>query len=290
MFVPAKVPSRNPADAYLKAAGKKKSTGKVKKIGGQKAAKGGLWRALLRLTLWAVSLFLLVILLFRFVPIPVTAFMIHHAVTKGESLREGKRFCYRWTPMEKISPEVALAVIGAEDQLFPVHSGFDYGAIRKTMRRNAKRGKTVAGASTISQQVAKNLFLWPGKNFVRKGIEAGLTVVIELVWPKRRILEVYLNTAEFGEGVFGVGEASRIVFDKRPSRLTRSEAALLAAALPNPARYRPERPSDRMLRKRNWIMRQMEILSGDSEVRVLVYPRRQKETPTKLIKSIMGNS
>jgi monofunctional biosynthetic peptidoglycan transglycosylase len=153
-------------------------------------------------------------------------------------------------------------VIAAEDQNFLEHGGFDYASIRKAMEQNRRRGRT-RGASTITQQVAKNLFLWPGRNFVRKGMEAWFTVVIEAFWSKQRILEVYLNVAEFGDGVYGVGAASRHFFNKRPSRLTRHESALLAAVLPSPRRFHVDRPSTYVQRRSWWIERQMSHLGAD---------------------------
>lgn len=149
---------------------------------------------------------------------------------------------YEWVDWEYLSPALPLAAVAAEDQRFPQHWGFDFEAIAEAWEDNADGGR-VRGASTISQQVAKNLFLWSGRSWVRKGLEAYLTVVIEALWPKRRILEVYLNIAQFGSDVFGVGAASAVYFDKVPLRVSAREAALLAAVLPNPVRYKVERPS-----------------------------------------------
>jgi monofunctional biosynthetic peptidoglycan transglycosylase len=152
--------------------------------------------------------------------------------------------------------------VAAEDQRFPQHRGFDFKQIDKALA-DRERGRRVRGASTISQQVAKNLFLWPGQSWVRKGIEAGLTVLIELAWPKPRILEVYLNVAEFGRGTWGVQAASRRYFRKDASRLTRSEAALLAAVLPAPRKYRVDAPSKYVRHRQAWIERQMRSLGGN---------------------------
>ncbi len=168
---------------------------------------------------------------------------------------------YSWVDLEKISPNAALAVIASEDQQFPFHTGFDFKSIREAVRENAHR-KRPRGASTISQQVAKNLFLWNGGGYVRKGLEAWFTVLIELLWPKERILEVYLNVAQFGRGIFGVEAASRAFFRKPAARLSRPEAATLAAVLPNPIRYRAERPSAYVISRRDWIMGQMRGLGG----------------------------
>jgi monofunctional biosynthetic peptidoglycan transglycosylase len=156
---------------------------------------------------------------------------------------------------------MALAVVAAEDQLFPRHHGFDLESISDALDARNRRPRT-RGASTLTQQVAKNLFLWPGRNLARKGLEAYLAAVIELVWPKRRILEVYLNIAELGPDVYGVGAAADVYFGKTPAQLTRREAALLAAALPNPKARRPDRPSPWLAERATWIERQMEQLGG----------------------------
>jgi monofunctional glycosyltransferase len=176
----------------------------------------------------------LLVLPWRWVPPPTTAFMLR------ERIVEGRRVLQHWMPMRAISPQLAIAVVAAEDQRFPQHAGFDFEAIEKAMRETRRSPR---GASTISQQVAKNLFLWPGRSFVRKGLEAWLTLFIEALWPKRRILEVYLNVAEFGPGIFGADAASATYFRKPPRSLTLWESSLLAAALPSPKRSSPARPS-----------------------------------------------
>jgi monofunctional biosynthetic peptidoglycan transglycosylase len=170
---------------------------------------------------------------------------------------------YRWTPWTRISPSAAIAVIAAEDQNFPTHHGFDFESIQKAMDAHEK-GKRLRGASTISQQVAKNMFLWSGRSFVRKGLEAYFTVLIELTWSKRRILEVYLNIAELGDGVFGVEAASRRYFKKSAASLSNEEAALLAAVLPNPIRLKVNRPSAYIRERQSWIISQMSQLGGAS--------------------------
>ena len=154
-----------------------------------------------------------------------------------------------------------LAVIASEDQTFPDHHGFDFRSIDKALDER-ERGRPVRGASTISQQVAKNLFLWPGKNWIRKGLEAYFTLLIETLWPKQRILEVYLNIAEFGKGVFGVGIASESYLRKPAARLSSYDAALLAAVLPNPKRLRANSPSTYVRSRQAWIMGQMRGLGG----------------------------
>ena len=152
-------------------------------------------------------------------------------------------------------------MVAAEDQMFPEHFGFDLESISDAIDKHSK-GRRLRGASTISQQVAKNLFLWSGRSFIRKGLEAYYTALIELIWPKRRILEVYLNIAEFGDGIYGVSAAGEAFFKKSPSKLSPSDAALLAAVLPSPARLRADRPSIYVNSRRLWILDQMLQLGG----------------------------
>ena len=194
----------------------------------------------------------------RWIPPFTTAVMMERRV---QSLFAGRGFGieYRWVPLEKISPQAPLAVIAAEDQEFAAHFGFDFKSIQKAINAH-ERGRRLRGASTISQQVAKNVFLWAGRSFFRKGLEAYFTVLIELIWPKRRILEVYLNVAEMGDGVFGVEAASRRYFGKPAARISAGEAALLAAVLPNPHRLKAARPSAYVLSRRDWILHQMNNL------------------------------
>ncbi|MCG6912895.1 monofunctional biosynthetic peptidoglycan transglycosylase [bacterium BMS3Abin03] len=175
---------------------------------------------------------------------------------------------YRWIDYRNISKQVALAVVASEDQNFPYHIGFDFEQINKALKENKKR-RHMRGASTITQQVAKNLFLWEGQSFLRKGIEAYYTVLIEFFWSKERILEMYLNISEMGMGVFGVGAASIIYFKKLPNRLTKSEGALIAAVLPNPVRYSIKYPSNYIRSRQFWIMRQMDLLGGVSYIKDL---------------------
>jgi monofunctional biosynthetic peptidoglycan transglycosylase len=170
---------------------------------------------------------------------------------------------YRWTPYTRVSAELPIALVASEDQKFPLHHGFDVQAIADAME-DAEDGDRLRGASTISQQAAKNLFLWNGRSFVRKGLEVYFTVLLEVTWPKRRILEVYLNTAEFGDGIYGAAAASEAFFGKPASALDGREAALLAAVLPNPKRYRVDQPSAHVLRRVVWIERQVGQLGGAS--------------------------
>jgi monofunctional biosynthetic peptidoglycan transglycosylase len=203
------------------------------------------------------------VLLLRFWSPPTSAFMLEAALEAREAGERDYRTQYVWVDLEAISPNVALAVIASEDQLFPFHAGFDLKSIREAVRANAHR-RHPRGASTISQQVAKNLFLWSGPSYLRKGLEAWLTVLIEACWPKERILEVYLNVAEFGRGIYGVEAASRRFFHHSAARLTRGEAALLAAVLPNPRRLHAERPSSYVSSRQEWILTQMKSLGGAS--------------------------
>lgn len=173
----------------------------------------------------------------------------------------GEDYRYNWVEWEGIAAEASLAVVAAEDQLFPRHFGFDFSAIRQALR-DYQASARLRGASTISQQVVKNLFLWPERSLLRKSLEAYLTVLLELIWPKRRILEVYLNVAQFGDSTFGIGAASRAYFGKSPAALEPRECALLAAVLPNPTRYKVENPSSYVRARRDWILRQMKQLGG----------------------------
>ena len=166
---------------------------------------------------------------------------------------------YEWEDWAEIGVGPSLAVVAAEDQKFSGHFGFDLQSIEDSIE-DFGNGESLRGASTITQQVAKNLFLWPGRSFVRKGIEAWFTLLIELGWPKKRILEVYLNIAQFGPGIYGVPAASRYYYDKDPSRISDNEAALLAAVLPNPNRLQVERPSRYVRERQRWIYRQMQRL------------------------------
>jgi monofunctional biosynthetic peptidoglycan transglycosylase len=201
------------------------------------------------------------IVLFRWVEPPTSAFMIRHWLT-AEPVEAGQqRLYHEWVDAASISPEMKLAVIAAEDQRFPEHRGFDWVELRKALT-HWRQGGQLRGASTLSQQVAKNLFLWPGSDWLRKGIEAPLTLLIEWIWSKQRILEVYLNIAQFGPDTFGVGAASWRFFDRPAAILSRQQAALLASVLPNPVRYRVDAPSAAVRRKAVWIERQMRNLGG----------------------------
>jgi monofunctional glycosyltransferase len=191
---------------------------------------------------------------FRWLPVPVTSFMINERFADAGSPPLRQR--HDWVPWSRISRNAAIAVIASEDQKFLRHDGFDFDAIGKAVTE-AQRGRRLRGASTISQQVAKNLFLWPGQSWVRKGLEVWFTVWIEFLWSKQRILEVYLNSAQFGRGVWGVEAASRAYFGKDGAHLSRSDAALLAAVLPSPTRYRVVNPGPYVRERQTWILHQM---------------------------------
>ncbi|MEX1829955.1 monofunctional biosynthetic peptidoglycan transglycosylase [Luteibacter sp. CQ10] len=222
-------------------------------------------RRLLRiLVLLAVSwlaLSCLVVIALRFVPPWTSATMMERRVEAFVGGEKDFDFRHRWVPWSAISPQVGIAVVAGEDQKFPFHHGFDVDAIQDAIDA-ADEGKRLRGASTISQQVAKNLFLWNGRSFVRKGLEAWYTVLIETFWPKRRILEVYMNIVELGDGVYGVGAASDAFFHAPPSRIGPAQAARLAAVLPNPRRYRVDAPSPYVQRRTAWILQQMGQLGG----------------------------
>lgn len=207
------------------------------------------------------------IALFSVMPVPFSAVMVERQLGAWLSGDFGYVAHSDWVSMDEISPWMGLAVIAAEDQKFPDHWGFDVSAIEKALAHNERNENRIRGASTLSQQTAKNLFLWDGRSWVRKGLEAGLTLGMETVWSKKRILTVYLNVAEFGDGVFGVEAAAQRYFHKPVSRLSLSEAALLAAVLPNPIRFKASAPSGYVRSRQAWIMRQMRQLGGESFMR-----------------------
>lgn len=204
------------------------------------------------------------ILLIRFVDPPIT-------ITQITSIIEGNGFKRTHVSLDEMSTAAKLAVIASEDQLFPDHNGFDIKGIERALAFNKKKkGKKIRGASTISQQVAKNVFLWQGRSWFRKGLEVYFTFMIELVWSKQRILEVYLNEAEMGKGIFGIEAAAKKYFKKPASRLTRTEAAMIASSLPNPVRYTVKPASTYVSRKYPWVLRQMNNLDGDPDVMAII--------------------
>ncbi|HCN46502.1 MAG TPA: monofunctional biosynthetic peptidoglycan transglycosylase [Pseudomonas sp.] len=218
-------------------------------------------RRLFRAALWFAAGSVVLVLIFRWVPPPGTALMVERKI---ESWFDGEAIDLQrdWEPWEKISDDLKVAVIAGEDQKFASHHGFDFTAIQAALAHN-ERGGTIRGASTLSQQVAKNQFLWSGRSWLRKGLEVWFTALIELLWSKERILEVYLNSAEWDEGVFGAQAAARHHFGVDASRLTRQQASLLAAVLPNPRNWSASRPSSYVARRAGWIRQQMSQLGGD---------------------------
>ncbi|MDP4186513.1 MAG: monofunctional biosynthetic peptidoglycan transglycosylase [Bacteroidota bacterium] len=218
--------------------------GKVKKI-------------LSRIVLYFFIISILSVIIFRFVPVPFTPLMV---IRNVERIAHGKSFRLKkeWTPIKKISKNMQLAVICSEDQNFTSHHGFDFHAINKAIKHN-KRSRHKKGASTISQQTAKNLFLFPDRTWVRKGLEVYFTALIELFWPKERIMEVYLNIIELGDGIYGVEAASQYYFTKSAKNLTRSQASLLAVVLPNPIKYSAMYPNAYIRRRQHWVMHQMTL-------------------------------
>jgi len=223
--------------------------------------------ALLAIVAWLV-LTVVPVLLLRWIPPVTSAYMLEARVEAMRAGESGYRTDYRWVSLERISPQAAIAVIASEDQTFPFNYGFDLHSIRSAVRA-AEHGKRLRGASTISQQVARNLFLWPGRSFVRKGIEAYFTVLLEVLWPKERILEVYLNVAQFGRGIYGVEAAARRFYHEPAARLDAGQAALLAAVLPDPVHWHVERPSRFVAWKQQWIVGQMRNLGGAAYLRAV---------------------
>lgn len=247
------------------------------------APRRGRWRAWLwKLPLAFVAFSLLQVLVLRFVDPPFSMFMAARQVDAVIAGDLDFRIAHDWRDLEQISQSLPLALVASEDQNFAIHNGFDFVAIgqaqahnEKMIERAEKRGKPVRrlrGASTISQQTAKNLFLWQGTGvtrWVRKGLEVWYTALIETLWPKRRILEVYANIAEFGDGIYGGQAAARSFFRKDASRLSAAEAARLAAVLPSPKRYNAARPGPYVQRRTNAIQRQMRYLGGSGYLRTL---------------------
>lgn len=205
--------------------------------------------------LWLFVLSIFLVILFKWMPVPITPLMV---IRNFESSQNDKGFSWKhdWVSIDDISKNLQLAVICSEDQNFLIHHGFDMKAIEKAIEHN-KKGRRIRGASTISQQTAKNVFLWPQRSWFRKGLETYFTFLIELVWSKERIMEVYLNSIEMGNGVYGAEAASQYWFKKSASRLSQQEAAAIAAILPNPRRYRANPASNYIQSRKAWIVSQM---------------------------------
>ena len=216
-----------------------------------------LWKLALKIAVFFMFASVLSVILFRWVPIPVTPLMLLRLIDQVE---EGKdlRLVKDWEPLENIAPSLQLAVVVCEDQEFLIHTGFNLEAIKKAFHSNSK-GRKLRGASTISQQTAKNVFLWHGRNYIRKGLEAYFTLLIETFWPKERIMEVYLNVIELGDGIYGAQAASIHYFGKDASKLSREEAARLAVILPSPRRYKASRPGPYVTQRTSWTLNQMRM-------------------------------
>ena len=235
-----------------------------------------LWRALAGLVLLFVVLSVLAVALLRWIDPPYSAFMAERRIEAWVTRDRDYVFRHTWVDLARISPNLPLAVVASEDQKFPEHWGFDVEAIEKAYQLN-QHSHRVRGASTISQQVAKNLYLWSGRSYFRKGLEAYFTLLIEGLWPKRRILEVYLNIAEFGNGTYGAEAAAERFFHLPAARLSRSDAATLAAVLPNPEHYSAAAPSRYVLQRRDWILGQMQALGGPEMLgEIDAYPERRR--------------
>lgn len=220
---------------------------------------------LVRLMGWMALALVLVsvlpVLILRWIDPPTSSFILQRELRERLSGGAAPRVHQRWVPWEEIAPYLPRAVVAAEDQRFPVHWGFDLVEIKNALDERQSKGR-MRGASTISQQVAKNLFLWSGRSWIRKGLEVYFTMLIELTWSKRRILEVYVNIAQFGDKIFGVGAASEHFFRKRPKSLTLHDASLLAAVLPNPVRLRADAPSAHVRARAAWIRKQVRQLGS----------------------------
>ena len=212
-------------------------------------------RILFKLLIWFVGISLFLVIIFKFVPVPYTPLMVSRAV---ENKLAGKEmYCnHDWVPIEKISKTLQKAVIASEDGTFLKHHGFDFSAMQKALKNNQK-GRKIKGGSTISQQTAKNVFLWQGRSYIRKGFEAYFTVLIELVWGKERIMEVYLNSIEMGDGVYGAQAAAEYWYRKDASNLTAREAAGIAAILPNPRKYKATNSTVYINKRKDKIVRVM---------------------------------
>lgn len=216
-------------------------------------------KTITRLLVWIIVLFfgstIAAVVVYKWMPVYITPLMITRSIENDDEMQ------HKWVPIEEISENMALAVISSEDNLFMSHSGFDFDQIQKAIEEAEKTGRQ-RGASTISQQTAKNVFLWNGRSWVRKGLEAYFTVLIELIWGKERIMEVYLNSIEMGPGIYGAEAVAQAHFGKSASKLTRREAALIAATLPNPLKYSSKNPSKYMRKRQRQITRLMGLVEN----------------------------
>ncbi|TXJ26998.1 MAG: monofunctional biosynthetic peptidoglycan transglycosylase [Chitinophagaceae bacterium] len=233
-----------------------------------------LWRWTKRIFLILFIAQFVYIILLKWIDPPITLTQLSSWIT-GHGLKRD------YVDRDEISPNAKLAVIASEDQLFVDHSGFDWKSIQKAMKYNEKKPGRIRGGSTISQQVAKNVFLWQGRDFVRKGLEVYFTFMIEKIWGKERILEVYLNVIEMGEGVFGIERAANIYFNKTASNLSQQEAALIAACLPNPKRYKVKPASSYIIGRSRKIMQQMNFLRPDPDIQAVIFPKVKTDKTKK---------
>ncbi|WP_215226486.1 monofunctional biosynthetic peptidoglycan transglycosylase [Echinicola shivajiensis] len=218
-----------------------------------------LFRFLVKIILWFFIISIGLTVIYRFVPVFITPLMIIRLVEQSKDEKREMKLEKTWVPIGEISKHMVQAVVASEDQKFLEHSGFDLEAIEEALKEN-ESGKRLRGGSTISNQTAKNVFLWPGRNYLRKGLEAYFTVLIELIWSKERIMEVYLNVIEVGDGVYGVEAAAQKYYNKPAAQLNRNEAAMIAAILPNPQLWSPARPTAYNYKRQSWILRNMNNL------------------------------
>ncbi|MDO9001461.1 MAG: monofunctional biosynthetic peptidoglycan transglycosylase [Bacteroidota bacterium] len=214
-----------------------------------------IFKVVIRIIIWFFILSIISVIAFRWLPVPISPLMIIRCV---EQKNDGKNMTLKhdWVSLDEISPKLQLAVVCSEDQNYLKHFGFDWGAIEKAMKNNDSN-KKIRGGSTISQQTAKNVFLWPGRSYIRKGFEAYFTLLIEVFWSKERIMEVYLNTIEMGNGIYGAEAAAQYWFKKSAIKLNKDESAAIAAILPNPLKYIANPPSPYISKRKAWIKQQM---------------------------------
>lgn len=222
-----------------------------------------MFRIIKRIVLFFFIFQFIYIILLKWIDPPITLTQIGSVLT-GEGLKRD------YIDYDEMPTSIKLAVISSEDQVFPDHNGFDFKSIKKAMAYNEKKPGRFRGASTISQQVAKNVFLWQGRNWIRKGLEVYFTFMIELIWGKRRILEMYLNVAEMGKGIYGIEAASKAYFNKSAKNMSRKESAMIAAAMPNPVRYTVKPISRYVSIRSGWVMRQMNNIGNDSDVMKII--------------------
>lgn len=240
-----------------------------------------LLRWLKRILIFLLIFHLVYIVLLKWVNPPVT-------ITQLGSLFQGEGLKRDYVDGDDLSYNIKLAVIAAEDQIFPDHSGFDWKSIDKARKHNEKKPNRVRGASTISQQTAKNVFLWQGRSWLRKGLEVYFTKMIEWIWGKERILEVYLNVIEMGKGIYGAEAAAQAYFKKPASRLSRKEAALIASCLPNPIKYTVKPTSRYVAIKHGWVMRQMAVLEKDPDIQAVIKKVKSQKQKVGAAKTLSG--